>query len=110
MNTEDTYDKFSLTDKDKMGMGFLPAAKHIISIIAANRFYAVMKDDVCEPLIAWAFIKDGSVWPLIYDKEFATCRCPEKLDTFIRIESDIEEEEFGENGDGEEGEEGEEIP
>ncbi len=110
MNTEDKYDKFSVTDKDKMGMGFLPAARHIISIIAANKFYAVMKDDIYEPLIAWAFIKDGSVMPLIYDREFATCRCPEKLDTFIRIEQD-EEGEFDGNGEGEgEGEEGEEMP
>ncbi len=75
-------------DKNKVGMGFLPAAEHILTILSNTAHFATLRKEEIETyhtLIGWAFLKNGVVMPLIYDHEFHTCRNPEVLEDFVEI-------------------------
>ena len=98
---EFTGEKYELPqeDKSKVEMGFLPATEHIMTILSNTAFYAELRkegEESYHTLIGWAFLKNGVVMHLIYDHEFHTCRNPEVLEDFVRIEEvrDNDEEEF----------------
>ncbi len=94
--------EFNTDDLEKMSMGYLPDEKHIMTIIPSSSFYAVFEgkggEEEYDLLVAWAFLRNGAVMPLVYDSQFNMCRCPEKMEGFLRLDQwadeddDVEEE------------------
>jgi hypothetical protein len=62
--------KMEKEDLINMMAGFLPDAKHILTITPATVWYAKFKDKQEKvsyiPLIGWAYLKNGAMLPLLY--------------------------------------------
>ncbi len=89
-----------LTPEDKINLmaGFLPEEDKVLQIIAASGFNAEYqiknKENLFVPLIAWAFLKNGAVLPIVYDHSDRGYFVAPTIGGFVRIvhDNDIEEE------------------
>lgn len=89
-----------LTPEDKINLmaGFLPNEDKVLQIIAASGFNAEYqikgKDNLLVPLIAWAFLKNGAVLPIVYDHSDRGYFVAPTIGGFVRIvhDNDIEDE------------------
>ena len=99
--------KMENEDKINMLAGFLPRPQHILAIINAIGFYARFKDKQEEvvyiPLVAWAFLKNGSMLPLLYKHDNCCHFIAFAVDGFMGVVHDdnVPEDYNDELGEGE---------
>lgn len=90
-----------MTSEDKINMlsGFLPSPAHILTITPATGFYARFKNKqekiVFIPLVGWAYLKNGSMLPLLYKQDTRGHFIAHADDGFMGVvyEDDVPEEE-----------------
>ncbi len=65
--------KMTTEDLANIALGFLPDPKHLLTITSTNVWYAKIKDkrekDSYMPLVAWAYLKNGDMLPLVYQHD-----------------------------------------
>ena len=97
--------ELSKEDKINILSGFLPDPKHLLTITPATGFYAKFKDkqekEVYKPLVAWAFLKNGDMYPLLYKHDNRSHFIAFAIDGFMAIvhvddlpDEDEDEEEY----------------
>lgn len=95
--------KLSNEDHINLMAGFLPQEDQVLQIIAATGFNAKYKvqndDDLVVPLIAWAFLKNGAVLPVLYDHKDKGYINARSVEGFMGIIHDKDTEEIDEDDD-----------
>ncbi len=70
--------KMTSEDLANMALGFLPDPKHLLTITSTNVWYVKFKNkqekESFIPLVAWAYLKNGGMLPLLYNHEHR-CHC-----------------------------------
>ncbi len=84
--------KMTTEDLANITMGFLPDPIHLITITSTNVWYAKIKDkkekDSYMPLVAWAFLKNGWMLPLVYQHDNRSHFIATAIDGFVSIVHD----------------------
>ncbi len=69
---EKEIDEMKVEDLENIRRGYLPASGEVLQIVSASGFKACFKNEDGEeefiPLVAWAFLRDGTLLPVLYDK------------------------------------------
>lgn len=103
------YNIPKLTNEDKINLlaGFLPDAKHILTITSAHGFYAKFKNkqekELYIALVGWAYLKNGGMLPLLYKHDSRSHFIAFAVDGFMGIvhEDNVPEDYNDDDDDGE---------